>query len=348
MFFVALLIVGWLADLVLNPFLQFMILLLMINMILGMSLNLVNGFAGQFSLGHAGFMAIGGYVSASLAEIWWSRIGAVGGLLQIPFFIGLALIAGGAAALAGWVVGLPSLRLKGDYLAIVTLGFAEIIRVILLNTEAVGGARGFYDIKGPGDLRLGPLVVSQFLQFFAMTLFWVILCFVTIWRLVRSAHGRGFLSVRDDEIAAQAMGINTTQAKVRAFALSSFFAGVAGSIFAHNVGYLSPSSFGFNRSVDAVIIVVLGGMGSLSGSLLAATLVTLIPELLRPVQDLTGVDVRMIIYSFLLILMMILRPAGLCGSHELPEIWKKFALTRRAWAAKNMAGRQGRPSVPRV
>jgi branched-chain amino acid transport system permease protein len=152
----------------------------------------------------------------------------------------------------------------------------------------------------------------------------VLACFFVIWRVVRSAHGRAFLSVRDDEIAAEAMGVDTTKAKVRAFVLSSFFAGVAGSIFAHYANYLNPASFGFNRSIDAVIIVVLGGMGSLTGSLVAAVFVTVMPELLRPLQELLGVDLRMVIYSICLILLMILRPKGLFGSAELTDLVRKY------------------------
>lgn len=318
------LILGVVLDLGFDSYIQFTIMLIMVNMILGMSLNLVNGFTGQFSLGHAGFMACGAYTSAYLAETYWRVSGPATGPSQILVFLVIALLSGLVAAVAGLIVGLPSLRLKGDYLAIVTLGFSEIIRVILLNTEAVGGARGFYDIKGPSDFELGPLKLSRFFLNYSLALFWILLCFFTIWRLVRSSHGRAFLSVRDDELAAEAMGINTTQAKVRAFALSSFFAGIAGSIFAHYVAYLNPASFTFNRSVDAVIIVVLGGMGSLSGSLFAATLITIIPELLRPLQEVTGVDLRMVIYALLLILMMILRPQGLMGSKEIPDLLRKY------------------------
>jgi branched-chain amino acid transport system permease protein len=250
-------------------------------------------------------------------------------LLQFVYFGALAVAAGLAAAGAGYIVGLPSLRLRGDYLAIVTLGFCEIIRVVLLNTEAVGGARGFYGIKGPVNFEVLGLTVSKFLVAYIHAVAWVVICFFVIWRLVRSAHGRGFLSVREDEVAAEAMGVHTTQAKVRAFILSSFFAGVAGSIFAHYANYLNPGSFSFNRSIDAVIIVVLGGMGSLSGSLIAATIVTLLPELLRPLQGVLGVDIRMVIYSLTLVLLMILRPRGLFGHYEIPDLWRKYAPGRK-------------------
>lgn len=322
--FTLLFLFGIVTDMALDSFIQFTIIIIMINMILGMSLNLVNGFTGQFSLGHAGFMAVGAYASAWIAETWHNSVGPIEGAFQLVAFPVFAVFAGLVAAFAGLLVGLPSLRLKGDYLAIVTLGFSEIIRVVLLNTEAVGAARGFYDVKGPSDWMLGPLLISRFLTSYSLALFWVLACFYVIWRLVRSGHGRAFLSVRDDEIAAEAMGIDTTLAKVRAFALSSFFAGIAGSIFAHYMNYLNPASFTFNKSVDAVIIVVLGGMGSLTGSLVAAAFVTIIPEALRPLQELTGVDLRMLIYALLLIFMMILRPRGIFGNLELSEILRKY------------------------
>lgn len=317
--FAGLWICGWGIDFGFNSFIQLTLIYVMINMLLAMSLNLVNGYTGQFSLGHAGFMAVGAYVSAYLSTL----MPILPGGLQIVSFLLYALIGGVVAALAGWIVGLPSLRLKGDYLAIVTLGFGEIIRVVLLNTPAVGGARGMYGINGPSDWDLGGFVVSKFVIGYTHALLWVLICFFTIWRLIRSSHGRAFLSVREDEVAAEAMGVNTTKAKVRAFVLSSFFAGIAGSIFAHYANYLNPSSFSFMRSVDAVIMVVLGGMGSLSGSLLAAVFITVVPEALRPLQEITGVDLRMVIYALSLILLMILRPKGLFGSMELSDLWKR-------------------------
>ncbi len=322
--FVAILLFGVFANFALDAFIQFILMLILVNMILGMSLNLVNGYTGQFSLGHAGFMAVGAYTAAYTTEKIFLNFGAVEGLSQFFVFPLVALVAGCAAALSGYIVGLPSLRLKGDYLAILTLGFAEIIRVVLLNTPAVGGALGFSEIKGYSDWSLAPVLFSRFFNSYLMASLWVLICFFTIWRLVRSAHGRAFLSVRDDELAAEAMGIHTTQAKVRAFIVSSFFAGVAGSIFAHYVAFLSPSSFMFNRSVDAVIMVVLGGMGSLSGSIIAAAVVTILPELLRPLQEITGVDLRMVIYSLALILLMILRPQGLFGNRELSDILRRY------------------------
>lgn len=322
--FLGLLLLGAVVEQVFDAFVQFLIMLLLVNMVLGLSLNLINGITGQFSLGHAGFMAIGAYTSAFVAEILYGQLGSFEGPLQYPIFMALAAVGGLAAAAAGYIVGLPSLRLRGDYLAIVTLGFGEIIRVVLLNTEAVGGARGFYDIKGPVDWEIGPLMISRFLGSYMIALFWVLVCFYTLWRVMDSGPGRAFLSVRDDELAAEAMGINTTQTKVRSFMVSSFFAGVAGSLFAHYVAYLNPSTFTFTKSVDAVIMVVLGGMGSLTGSMIAAGVVTLLPEILRPLQEITGVDLRMVIYSLLLILLMILKPTGLLGRLELNQVWNKL------------------------
>jgi branched-chain amino acid transport system permease protein len=218
------------------------------------------------------------------------------------------------AAFAGLLVGLPSLRLKGDYLAIVTLGFGEIIRVALLNMDSVGGPRGLSGIPSAG-----PFIFS-----FIFASIWLLICFFTIWRVMHSSHGRGFLSVREDEIAAEAMGVNTTRMKVKAFVLSSFFAGVAGGMFAFFTNFINPSSFGFLSSVNAVIMVVLGGMGSMTGSIVGAIIVTLLPEILRPLQEITGVDLRMVIYSLSLILVMILRPQGIFGDFEITDLWRKY------------------------
>jgi len=289
-----------------NAYFQTLVIYSCINIILAVSLNLVNGFTGQFSIGHAGFMAAGAYMSAWLTMTFphWA-----GPFLGINFFFNT--IAGGLlAAAAGYGVGLPSLRLKGDYLAIVTLGFGEIIRVVLLNIDAVGGARGMYGI---------PKTAS-----FGWAAGWVFICILTVSRLVNSTHGRAFLSVREDEIAAESVGINTTQYKVRAFVISSFFAGVAGAIFAHFLCYLNPNSFNFMKSIDVVVMVVLGGMGSISGSVVAAIIITLLPEALRPLQEITKLDFRMVIYSLTLIVLMLTKPQGLFGKLEVSDIWKKY------------------------
>ena len=289
-----------------NAYIQTLMVYSCINIILAVSLNLVNGFTGQFSLGHAGFMASGAYLSAFLTMHFPTWAGPFVGL---NFF--LNTIAGGLlAAAAGYAVGLPSLRLKGDYLAIVTLGFGEIIRVVLLNIESVGGARGMYGIPKSANF------------FWALT--WVFVCIVTIQRLINSTHGRAFLSIREDEIAAESVGINTTKYKVRAFVISAFFAGVAGSIFAHFLSYLNPSSFSFMKSIDVVVMVVLGGMGSISGSVIAAIVITILPEALRPLQEFTKIDFRMVIYSLTLIFLMLAKPEGLFGKLEFSDLWKKY------------------------
>ena len=289
-----------------NAYIQTLMVYSCINIILAVSLNLVNGFTGQFSIGHAGFMAAGAYLSAFLTMTFPHWAGPFAGL---NFF--LNTLAGGAiAAAAGYAVGLPSLRLKGDYLAIVTLGFGEIIRVVLLNIEAVGGARGMYGIPKSANF------------FWALT--WVFICVLTVKRLINSTHGRAFLSVREDEIAAESVGINTTRYKVQAFVISAFFAGVAGSIFAHYLSYLNPSIFSFMKSIDVVVMVVLGGMGSISGSVLAAIIITILPEVLRPLQEITTIDFRMVIYSLTLIVLMLSKPQGLFGKNEVSDLWKKY------------------------
>ena len=288
-----------------NPYVLQVLVLCGINVILAVSLNLINGFTGQFSIGHAGFMALGAYGAAtftlSVGQRWVQGLTASGipaGIAE-GAALAVALVLGGlVAALAGYLVGLPSLRLRGDYLAIVTLGFGEIIRVLILNVDAVGGARGLFGV---------PVWVN---------LFWVGIGVVAVVLLARhlslSTYGRALFAIRDDEVAAEALGIDTTRYKVLAFVLGAFFAGVAGGLFAHFLGYLNPSSFSFIKSIEVIAMVVLGGMGSISGSILAAILLTLLPEVLRPVKD-----YRMVLYSLMLIVLMITRPQGLMGSREI-------------------------------
>ncbi|NCN41683.1 branched-chain amino acid ABC transporter permease [bacterium] len=327
--FVFSILLATLSQNVLNPYQQLILSYVAINVILATSLNLVNGFCGQFSLGHAGFMAVGAYVSGVLSlhvQIFQGPIH----FLNFPFY---ALVGGLAAAVAGWFVGMPSLKLRGDYLAIVTLGFGEIIRVIVLNLDSVGGARGLYGIPGPKGISLKdfgiPFELSSFFVGSTLAFFFAGGTCVVLWRLTRSSFGRAFLSVKEDEVASECMGVNTTQTKVFAFVISSFFAGVGGSLFAHTTNYLNPASFQFMKSVDVVIMVVLGGMGSLTGSVLAAIFVTVLPEALRPLQQYTGVDLRMVIYSLSLILLMILRPQGILGTKE----WSDFSPFRK-WVGK--------------
>jgi branched-chain amino acid transport system permease protein len=280
------------------------------------SLQLVNGFTGQFSIGHAGFMAIGAYVSAAVSVYWGA--GVLAALLEaLPaglargLYFPVPLLAGGlAAAFAGLVVGIPALRLRGDYLAIATLGFGEIIRIAILNVEAVGGARGFS--------LAAPELPAVDLRFEGLGAQWAVvaLSVFVIARLVYSGGGLAFRAVREDETAAESVGVATTRVKVEAFVISSFFAGVAGALFAHAEGYVHTNSFSFLRSFEIVVFVVLGGLGSLTGAILAAAVLTAAPEVLRGLGEW-----RMILYSVLLIVTMLLRPQGLLGSRELGTGW---------------------------
>jgi branched-chain amino acid transport system permease protein len=252
-----------------------------INIILAVSLNLINGYTGQFSLGHAGFMAVGGFTAAKFT------------LVTAPAFFPLSLLIGGLmAAVAGLLVGVPSLRLRGDYLAIVTLGFGEIIRVIFQNSQAFGAATGLTGI---------PNVTTLFWTFgtAAITVY-------VVTSLVNSTYGRGFICVRDDEVAAAAIGISPTRYKVTAFVIGAFFAGVAGGLYAHHKTVMQPDGFNFIRSIDIVVMVILGGMGRTTGVIIAAVVLTVLPEFLREFSS-----YRMILYSLLIIGLMLARPEGL-------------------------------------
>lgn len=314
-----------------------------IAIVLAVSLNMVNGFTGQFSIGHAGFMAIGGYFAAAVSYYGHIKLfgspqqhgGVLSHSLALEYFKGSFLAPGDAlfifsclvgglvAAVAGYVVGLPSLRLRGDYLAIVTLGFGEIVRVLLqasgpqlTNVQVVKDTPVW---KLP--VHLGEAVGFNFIPTYT-SLFWtyllVVITVLVAYRLKNSTFGRAFLSIREDEIAAEAMGIHTTKFKVRAFVLSAFFAGVAGGLFAHQIGSINATELGFMKSFDIVIMVVLGGLGSISGAILAAIIITILPEALR---EFSGY--RMIVYALALILMMILRPSGLFGVREIWELRRK-------------------------
>jgi branched-chain amino acid transport system permease protein len=305
-----------------------------IAMMLAVSLNIVNGMTGQFSIGHAGFMALGGYTAGFVTyygSLWyWDSAAKHGGFLGTGewMFVAACLIGGLVAAGAGYLVGLPSLRLRGDYLAIVTLGFGEILRVILQQTNPqlddweavrtadrhqlipppVGGAVGFDDI---------PKYTNLFLVygFLAITV-------IAAYRLKHSSLGRAMISVREDEIAAQAMGVNVTRQKVRAFVLAAFFAGIAGGLFAHESGVIiSPKDAGFQRSFEYIIMTVLGGRGSITGVMLAAIIVISLPEFLRDFEQ-----YRLVVFALVLIVMMLVRPQGLFGVHE---IWDFFRRRRQ-------------------
>jgi branched-chain amino acid transport system permease protein len=404
---------------VIGPYYQRVVMLVGVNIILAVSLQLINGISGQFSLGHAGFMAVGAYLAAYPSKIfsndvtspaavllfyvalavviviaaavlallfagirksivlgpavpsilfiglmvWFlvdialaSRNNAVRSLL--PFSSGIAgltalfhgtiqtlapaahavdgaipatiagplcfvllLIGGGlCAAVAGLVVGLPTLRLRGDYLAIATLGFGEIIRVAINNADALGGATGFR----------GMPTYTNFVWLYGA----VIVTVLVVWRLAHSAQGRAMAAVREDEIASAAVGISTTRSKVFAFVVGAFLAGVAGALWAHYTTLLHPSEYGFMRSVELVVIVTLAGLGSISGAVVAAIILTILPEALREYDQ-----YRMILYSLLLIIMMLLRPQGLLGMREL------WPTRRRSRPGRKQASEAPAPAV---
>lgn len=249
-----------------------------VNIILAVSLNLTVGFLGELTLGHAGFMSVGAYAGC-LFTIYCN--------LPVWIEFPLALIIGGlVAAIFGVIIGIPALRLNGDYLAIVTLAFGEIIRSVLNNVKFTGGAGGLKGIDKTSNFTIAYILV--------------ILTLIVIANVVRSRHGRAIMAIRDNIIAAQSVGINIVYYKLVAFVGAAFFAGVAGVLYGHNLGILKPSTFDFNKSIEILVIVVLGGMGNITGSVIAAIIITLLPEVLRDLAD-----YRMLIYSIALIVMML-------------------------------------------
>ena len=297
--------------LAISPYVLQVICLAGINIILAVSLNLINGFTGQFSIGHAGFMAIGAYASAFITVTLGDRVrgalsflpqaGKNGVLLVLALSVGALL-----AAIAGFFVGVPSLRLRGDYLAIVTLGFGEIIRVFILNIDAVGGARGYSGIP-------------KLANFFWIYLF-AALTILIVYRVVHSSFGRTLVAIREDEIAAEAMGVDTTRSKVISFVVSSAMAGVGGGLFGHYLMYLHTNSFTFIKSIEIIIMIVLGGLGSITGSVLGAVLYISLTEGLREFAQ-----YRMVAFSLLLVIIMIVRPQGILGHRE----FASFLMRRR-------------------
>lgn len=276
---------------ILNSYYENMIIFMGINIILAVSLHLIIGITGQFSIGHAGFLAVGAFASAVITM-----------KLEMPLFAAL-LVGGIVAALAGLLIGIPTLRLKGDYLAIATLGFGEIVRIVFLNIDYIGGASGMQ----VSHLTTWPWVFGC-----------ILVTILVIRNFTNSSHGRACISIREDETAADAMGINTTYYKVAAFVIGAFFAGIAGGLWAHNFYIIQPSNFGFLKSFDILIFVVLGGLGSLSGAVLAAILLTIVSTFLQDYPE-----TRMLFYSLILIVMMIYRPQGLMGTRELTSLFTR-------------------------
>jgi branched-chain amino acid transport system permease protein len=275
----------------LDKYVQLILMYVGINIILTASLNLVNGYMGEFSVGHAGFMAVGAYVASILTVRVFPESAQA-------FLFPVAVIAGGlVAALAGLIIAIPSFRTRGDYLAIVTLAFLMIVKSVIENIEAIGGPRGFL---GMSKLTTLPWVFA-----------WTVIALWVIRNFVYSNYGRGVISLREDEIASDLMGVNTKQVKLLAFTISSFFAGVAGGLFAHVLQFINPRVFDIVKSTDILIMVYLGGIGSIAGSVLGATIYTVLLEVLRPL----GVW-RMVFMPLVLVLLMIYRPRGIMGLRE--------------------------------
>ena len=303
-----------------------------IYIILAVSLNIATGYLGQLPLGHAGFMSMGAY-GCSIFIIRMSEVLGIGARdfvtsspMTLLLVLGGLIVGGLCAAVAGIIIGIPALRLKGDYLAIITLAFAEIIRVVMLNIDDV---LGFELTRGAAGLT-GIPSYSNFLNVFLAV---AVVCFL-VHTMMKSRHGRAILAIRDNEIAAEATGVNTTYYKTLAFVVSAFFAGVAGGLYAGCVGVLQPAVFGFMKSIEILVMVVLGGMGSMLGSAISATVLTILPEALRAFSE-----YRMIAYAVVLIIVMIFRPQGLLGSYDfsLSRIIERVMNRDFPWSKKDDA-----------
>lgn len=284
-----LIVQGLISAGVVNRYWQNILILICINIIMTTSLNLTVGVLGQINLGHAGFMAVGAYAAGIFL-----KSGVVDGF---PGFILSLIIAGLVAALFGVLIGLPVLRLTGDYLAIVTLAFGEIIRVLIENLGFTGGAQGMAGIP----------TTDSFGKYYFVAAFLLTMIFT----YASSRQGRAVLSIRDNELAAESCGINITKHKTLTFTLSAIFAGVAGALYAQSFGVLAANIFNYNKSFDYLVMVVLGGMGSMTGAIFSSIGLTILPEVLRPLAEW-----RMVFYALTLIVVMIFRPQGLLGRRE--------------------------------
>jgi branched-chain amino acid transport system permease protein len=296
----------------LNEYVQRIVLIAGIDVILAVGLNLINGTTGQFSIGHAGFMAVGAYacafVGVQLAPLVAGVLGP--GAVADGVTFNLALLVGALlAGIAGFCVGLPSLRLKGDYLAIVTLGFGEIIRIVFNNAQFLGAATGY-----SGDSAAG---LPPYTSFFWVYL-WVVAIIVVVRNVTFSQTGRSLVAIREDEIAAEAMATPTTRLKVLAFSLSAATAGIAGGLFAHMQSGVRPEDFKFDKSIDMIVMIIVGGLGSISGAAVGGIFVAVSLELMRSLQQ-----YRLVLYALLLIVIMLVRPEGLLGQRELPALFRR-------------------------
>ena len=305
----------------LNTYYSGVLVVVGINIILAVSLNVATGYLGQLPLGHAGFMAVGAYTGGIFLKAM--NVTAAAEARNYLLIVVALVLSGVVAGIFGIIIGVPALRLKGDYLAIITLGFGEIIRIIIINIDSVLGFKFTYGASG---LKRIPAFA---------TLPLVLICTIAtcgiIHMVMKSRHGRAILAIRENEIAAESCGVSTTYYKTMAFVMSAFFAGVAGCLYAGNLGSLYPNTFGFMKSIEILVMVVLGGMGSMMGSVLSAAVLTILPQILYAVND-----YRMVAYSLLLVLMMIFRPKGLMGTYD-------FSLSRVLEKGLNLVtGRGGK------
>lgn len=309
---------------IIDLYIQTIILFIGINIIISSSLNLVNGHMGEFSCGHAGFIAVGAYVSSILSVALFTQDRVFGAPLLPPqyAFIGfpLVVIAGGiAAAFAGLLVALPSFKTRGDYLAIITIAANYIIITLIINIDKIGGARGFMGMK---RVIFAMEDVAEIPWMLLWVFIFTVLSIIAIRRFVSSTYGKGIIAIQQDEVAAEIMSVNTNKMKLIAFMLSSGLAGIAGGLYAHVIGYVNPKSFDILKSTEALVMVYLGGMGSITGSILSAVLFTLLLEVLRPLQI-----IKWVVIPLLLIILMQFRPEGIMGNRELADIFprlKKF------------------------
>jgi branched-chain amino acid transport system permease protein len=304
-----------------NAYIQIIVMFIGINIILSSSLNLINGYMGEFSVGHAGFMAVGAYVT-SVINIWFFTNSQVFGLSLLPassalYLFPVTLLVGGiAAAVVGLFVAVPSFRTRGDYLAIITLAVSYIIKSSIENMQVIGGARGFMGMRN---------IINSMQEMVNLpwVMIWTFIAVgLTVWiiyRFVNSIYGKGIIAVRDDEIASEIMSVNTHRMKLVAFMLSSGLAGIAGGLFAHILGYINPGTFTIMKSTEILVMVYLGGMGSLSGSVLSAIVFTVILELFRPLQA-----AKWVVIPLLLIFLMLFRPEGFLGHRELSDVFPRL------------------------
>lgn len=290
---------------IINSYTQFVLITVGINIILSASLNLVNGYMGEFSVGHAGFMSLGAYASAVMTTKWFPDASWA--------FFPSVLFGGTVAALIGFLLALLSFKTRGDYLAIITLAFLMIVKSAFENIPYVGGPRGLLGIDKHTTL--------------VWTLFWVVITLWVIRNLVYSKFGRAVVAIREDEIAANAMGVRTREAKILAFVVSSFFGGVAGALFAHQIQFINPSSFDIIKSTEILVMVYLGGVGSLAGSILGAVIFTFLAQALQPLGTW-----RMVIMPLILVFLMLFRPRGIMGLRELAWFLPVRELSKRPGA----------------